>query len=80
MVWGKYHCVYGTSHLCTLSASAFIEPSLIATSANSFRNLFMEMHVHISYLHKLEYKCSNNGYLVGKWQLSIQLTIITLKM
>ena len=30
MVWSayQYHCVHGTSCLCTLSASAFIEPSL----------------------------------------------------
>ena len=28
MVQNPYHCVYGTSCFCTLSASAFIEPSL----------------------------------------------------
>ena len=28
MVWSAYPCVHGTFCLCTLSASAFIEPSL----------------------------------------------------
>ena len=28
MIWSAYHCVHGTSCLCTLSASAFIVPSL----------------------------------------------------
>ena len=28
MLWSAYHCVHGTSCLCTSSASAFIEPSL----------------------------------------------------
>ena len=37
-----YHCVHGTSCLCTLSASAFIEPSLYTSANFIFRNLFME--------------------------------------
>ena len=28
VIWSAYHCVRGTSSLCTLPASAFIEPSL----------------------------------------------------
>ena len=28
MLWSAYHCVHGIPCLCTLSASAFIEPSL----------------------------------------------------
>ena len=28
MLWSAYHCVHGTSYLCTLLASAFIKPSL----------------------------------------------------
>ena len=41
MVWGAYHCVHGTSFLCTLSASAFIESSLHTSARFIFRNLFM---------------------------------------
>ena len=41
MLWSAYHCVHGTSCLCTLSASAFIEPSLYQLDF-FFRNLFME--------------------------------------
>ena len=37
-----YHCVHGTSCLCTLSASTFIEPSLYTSARFLFRNLFME--------------------------------------
>ena len=40
MVWSayQYHCVHGTSCLCTLSASAFIEPALYTSARFLFRN------------------------------------------
>ena len=44
MIRSAYHCVHDTSCLCTLSASAFIEPSL--HQLDFFRNLLWGLQLH----------------------------------
>ena len=45
MLWSAYHCVHGTSCLCTLSASAFMHWVIPTSALFIFRNLFMEIVV-----------------------------------
>ena len=46
MLWSAYHCVHGTSCLCTLSASEFIKPSLHLL--DFFLEIFLWRHNNIT--------------------------------